>query len=204
MNVTCATPPEVCDDPDVTVFIDFDDFQAETSWEIAEDVSGTVVASGDDYTTEDILNQGVCLDDGCYTFTINDSFGDGICCGFGLGSYTVTGPAGVIATGGEFGSSETSAVFCIGAGGREASPDWSLYPNPATNGEVELDLTNYLNTDLEIQMIDYSGKVLINKAESNLQNPRYRMNTQNASSGLYFVRIVTNSGVSVKKLIIAN
>jgi hypothetical protein len=79
-----------------------------------------------------------------------------------------------------------------------------MYPNPASNGEVELDLTNYLNSDLEIQMMDFSGKLLINKAESNLQNPRYRMNTQNVSNGLYFVRVVTESGISIKKLIIAN
>jgi len=81
---------------------------------------------------------------------------------------------------------------------------WTMYPNPASNGEVELDLTNYLNSDLEIQMMDFSGKLLINKAESNLQNPRYRMNTQNVSNGLYFVRVVTESGISIKKLIIAN
>ena len=79
-----------------------------------------------------------------------------------------------------------------------------MYPNPASNGEVELDLTNYLNTDLDIQMMDFSGKLLINNSESNLQNPRYKLSTQSVSNGMYFVRVVTESGISIKKLIIAN
>lgn len=46
---------------------------------------------------------------GDYEFTINDSFGDGICCVFGAGDYTLTTPAGDFPSpsGGAFGSSET-------------------------------------------------------------------------------------------------
>ena len=31
-----------------------------------------------------------CLPDGCYDFVIYDSYGDGICCSYGIGSYTLT------------------------------------------------------------------------------------------------------------------
>lgn len=89
---------------------------------------------------------------------------------------------------------------------REASdtPTWNLYPNPSTTGEVQLDLTNYLNQDVSIQMTDFSGKVMVNNNESNLQTPRYRLSTEGMSYGIYFVRVATASGVSTKKLIIAN
>ena len=48
-------------------------------------------------------------DDSQYEFTIYDSFGDGICCSAGSGSYTVT-YGSESKTGGDFGSSE-SFVF---------------------------------------------------------------------------------------------
>jgi len=47
-----------------------------------------------------------------YEFTINDSYGDGICCSYGEGSYSVTADGEVVASGGDFGSSE-STLFCV-------------------------------------------------------------------------------------------
>ena len=109
------------------------------------------------------------------------------------------------ASGSSFATNWVYEVSC--AAGREASttvPTWNLYPNPSTTGEVQLDLSNYLNQDVSIQMTDFSGKVMVNNNESNLQSPRYSLSTQGMSYGIYFVRVATNSGVSTKKLIIAN
>ena len=44
---------------------------------------------------------------------VNDSFGDGICCQYGDGSYTLEVEGIVVATGGDFGDSETVS-FCTG------------------------------------------------------------------------------------------
>ena len=55
----------------------------------------------------------VCLRDGCYTFTINDAYGDGICCAYGDGSYAVIDSIGnILGQGGEFTNSE-SFLFCF-------------------------------------------------------------------------------------------
>ena len=43
-----------------------------------------------------------------YTFTIRDSYGDGMCCGYGQGSYELTVEGETIKTGGEFGGSEVT------------------------------------------------------------------------------------------------
>jgi len=51
---------------------------------------------------------------GDYEFTLFDSFGDGICCGFGLGSYSLSVDGTVVGAGGEFGFEETTA-FTIDA-----------------------------------------------------------------------------------------
>lgn len=110
----CAACP--CLDTEVTLTLNFDDYPEETSWTIT-DASSIVVASGGTYPTEpdgSTLTEQFCLPDGCYDFTINDAFGDGICCGFGNGSYILTDDTdGVtLASGGEFDSSETTN-FCV-------------------------------------------------------------------------------------------
>ncbi|MDB9782763.1 DUF5011 domain-containing protein [Winogradskyella sp.] len=78
-------------------------------------MSGATIASGSGYsnaTTYNITLPNLAAD--TYFFTINDSYGDGICCAYGSGSYTLTSPQGNIVTGGAFGSSETTE-FCVGA-----------------------------------------------------------------------------------------
>lgn len=111
-------PPPGCDDNLVTVTINFDNYPEETSWQITNS-GGSVVASGGTYGSQadgSTLAIEVCFPDGCYDFTINDSYGDGICCGYGNGSYTVTNDGNTMASGGSFGSSETTN-FCVGGGG---------------------------------------------------------------------------------------
>lgn len=59
-------------------------------------------APGTTYTDE------VCIPPAEYTFTITDAFGDGICCGFGSGSYKVKFQGNVVKEGSSFGSSEAT------------------------------------------------------------------------------------------------
>jgi uncharacterized protein (TIGR02145 family) len=79
-----------------------DSYPAETSWDI-KDASNTVIASG---TTN---NDTLCyLTGNLLHFTIYDSYGDGICCGWGNGSYNVFIDGNLIASGGEFTFYETT------------------------------------------------------------------------------------------------
>ena len=118
----CSVCP--CTGEDVTLTILLDNYPEETSWSIT-DASGGTVANGGTYGSQpdgSTVVESICLNDGCYTFTINDSFGDGLCCGFGIGNYSLTSADGsILASGGEFGSSE-STPFCIASGGLCASP----------------------------------------------------------------------------------
>lgn len=80
----------------VEINIVADQFPSETSWELST-ISGTILASG--LST----GQNVCVpNNACLKFTIYDSYGDGICCGYGNGSYTVTYNGTVVGTGGQF------------------------------------------------------------------------------------------------------
>lgn len=96
----------------VVVSVLTDNYPTETSWQIT-DASG-VVAEGGAYSASGTSYETlVCLEDGCYTFTITDSYGDGICCAWGQGSYSVVVDGEQVQLGGEFDSNETT-LFCIG------------------------------------------------------------------------------------------
>ncbi len=109
----CAPCP--CNGTNVTVTIVLDNYPEETSWTIAGS-NGATVASGGTYGSQpdgSTVTFSDCLADDCYDFTINDAYGDGICCSYGNGSYTVTDDGGnVLTSGGTFGSTETTN-FCL-------------------------------------------------------------------------------------------
>ena len=133
----------------VTVTILTDNYPGETTWSLT-DVSGNVVASGGPYATQAVeeVTQ-VCVAPGCYTFTINDSFGDGICCAYGTGLYTVSSQGTVLATGGEFADTE-SAEFCLGSGFGCTDQTACNYDAEATTYDGSCDFTSCVGcTDAE-------------------------------------------------------
>ncbi len=117
----CASCP--CPQSPLTLTITLDNYPEETSWSITN-ASNTIVATGGTYVTSpdgSTISEVVNLETGDYTFTINDSYGDGICCTYGNGSYQLTDANGlVIASGGNFDSSE-SALFCATGGDSTSS-----------------------------------------------------------------------------------
>ena len=69
--------------------------------------------SGDGYGSSQLYYETQCLEDGCYRFTITDSYGDGI---LGEGYYKVSVDGVVIGSGGGEGddfSDRDSIDFCI-------------------------------------------------------------------------------------------
>jgi len=106
--------PCICEGVEVTMTLNFDNYPSETSWQITG--GGTVFASGGTYGSQpqmSTLNITECLPEGCYTVTVFDSYGDGLCCSYGEGSYFVTDEYGnELASGASF-SSSSSGNFCV-------------------------------------------------------------------------------------------
>ncbi len=113
----CGGGPVTCENNDLTLNIAFDNYPQETSWQITNSAS-TVVASGGNYTGQSSAAEDICLEDGCYTLTFFDSYGDGMCCSYGNGSFTLNGPGGVLASGSQY-TGSIDLPFCLG----ETSPN---------------------------------------------------------------------------------
>ena len=63
------------------IVITLDDYPGETSWVLSNDLTAQDVFSSAPFTgleAGSTLTDHVCLNEGCYTFTMNDSYGDGI------------------------------------------------------------------------------------------------------------------------------
>ncbi|MGB1207411.1 MAG: PQQ-dependent sugar dehydrogenase [Chitinophagales bacterium] len=104
----CQNTYAQCDGDEVEVEINIveDDYPQETSWTLTY-ADGMPIANGN------VNGQTVCVfAETCLTFTIYDSANDGLCCGYGLGSYTVLIDGNVQAEGGEFGGEESVSINC--------------------------------------------------------------------------------------------
>ncbi len=121
-----STPPPAGFTSPVTLTLVLDNYPAETSWNV-KNSSGTILSSGSGYTVKGAtITKNITLPTGNYTFTINDSYGDGICCTQGNGSYTLKDASGnQIATGGDFTTSDqvTFTISTSGGGGEPTMPE---------------------------------------------------------------------------------
>ena len=91
-----------------------DRFPDEITWQVT-DVNSIVLFSGGPYSSSDsVISESWCLAPECHTFTIFDAADDGICCGFGNGSYQIIDPSGnvLVNSDGTYGAQE-SFSFCI-------------------------------------------------------------------------------------------
>ncbi|AQW61316.1 endonuclease [Vibrio owensii] len=105
-------PVESCNDNEVLLTLNTDSYGSETSWEL-KDSQSQVLFSGQGFESSKTYEKTMCLANGDYQFTISDSYGDGICCGNGSGSYALMFGQTTLASGGEFTKSQTTS-FTLG------------------------------------------------------------------------------------------
>lgn len=113
-----SPPPPIggCTDNSGSFNLTTDNYGSETSWQITNSQS-SVVSSGSGYASNNNYDESLCLQDGSYTLTINDSYGDGICCQYGVGQYNLSFNGQALASGDVFGSSESTNFTLDGSGG---------------------------------------------------------------------------------------
>ena len=186
-----------CQDNEYTLTLITDNYGYETSWTV-KNSSGTTVASGSGYSSNQTYNESLCLPNGCYTLQMNDSYGDGMCCGYGNGSYNLKNSSGTsVANGGNFGSSETKN-FCTSSSSpatastvtsiedyATANDAFELYPNPVHDA-----LTIAFNAkgeNVELMVMDPVGRIIWQKNIRTLEGQNnLTVEMENFESGSYF------------------
>lgn len=108
-------PPAGCSGTALTFALTTDNYAAETSWQLT-DSQNQQPYSGAGYSNNSSYTEQWCLADGDYSFTISDSYGDGICCSYGNGSYSLTLGSQTVFSGGNF-AAQQSHSFTIGSTG---------------------------------------------------------------------------------------
>jgi V8-like Glu-specific endopeptidase len=110
-----------------------DRYPKETSWALTNTCTSVVEQSKgvDSYLTAGTsYAETYCVPFAAYVFTISDSHGDGICCSFGSGSYSVTYGGVQVASGASFRSSEsTSFGACASQPTKSPTPLPTNFPS---------------------------------------------------------------------------
>jgi endonuclease I len=140
-----------CSTNEIAFSLTTDTYGYETSWTITNS-SNVEVANGGSYANSTDYSDNICLDDGDFTFTINDAYGDGICCTYGSGSYDISLAGTSLISGGSFASSETK-IFTLGnssgggTGGGSGTYTGTYYENIISQSGYSLktELHNLIN-----------------------------------------------------------
>jgi len=185
----------------VTLNLVTDNYASETSWQLT-DSSGFIVAqngslsNASTYTTEIEIP----ASDECYTFTINDSYGDGICCQYGAGSYSITDDSGnTIISGGEFSSVDTS-TFRVGESlslNSFMDENLKIFPNPS-NGVFTIKTTL---TNSSYKVHNLIGQTIKSGFINNGVNS---IDIRNSIDGVYFITIESKNGEKIGYKLIKN
>ncbi|WP_350603380.1 endonuclease [Pseudoalteromonas sp. SMN1298-MNA-CIBAN-0114] len=103
-----------CTDNSLTLTLNTDNYGSETSWAVNNN-QGSAVANGSGYASNTQYDEQICLTDGTYTLVINDSYGDGMCCSTGNGSYALKQGSTTLASGASFNNTDSTALT-LGSG----------------------------------------------------------------------------------------
>lgn len=131
-----------CTIGNVVITVKTDKYGRETAWKLLDEANKTV-AQSKTYGSDKEYIEKVCLPKGCYSFIITDEYGDGICCEYGNGSYSVTLDGKEIAKGGDFQKSEQKQ-FCV-----DSSDD------PVDGGDDSVSYCDAKGRDARYEWIEY-------------------------------------------------
>jgi hypothetical protein len=208
VTVTFISPP-ITTKNFALLFLRTDNAPQETTWDVRNS-SGTVIDSGGPYSlATHSYHDTVHLDGmGCYTFTIYDAGGNGICCTNGQGIYQLSTSAGtVIKLGGTFGSSEFTELKMDWPAAVEKFETTSMkvYPNPFS-GEAKVTFHLLNPENVVLNLYNSTGQLVrsINKGSFPAGDQECTMDAGNLSTGIYMLKMQTGAQVHICKVSVIN
>lgn len=182
-----------------------DNYGSETTW-VLRNENGTTVLSGGPYGNTTTYNASYTIPSGagCYEFEIFDSFGDGICCGFGLGEYVLSdGNGDVLVMGGEFldnTAENVSMSATVGLNESEFAGAVLIGPNPV-NDVLNVRIEMASQEKVTLQVTNVLGQEVFNKNLGTLSGLFVTELDMSAfQSGVYMVNILAGRTSSMTKV----
>lgn len=191
-----------------------DDYGSETTWDVRNENDIVLYSGGpfgggggwgSDGTNGQVEEFDLCLGNGCYTFTIYDEYGDGMCCQFGNGSYTLYDDNGVELTSGGSFNAEESYDFCVDFSTTVSEsndlPGFQLFPNPASDRFI-ISAPEITDGDFQLLITDMTGRVLLRETGISTLNNRV-ISVANWAQGVYLVRLGADGKQGVQRMVIS-
>lgn len=185
------------------IIIKTDKYASEAAWKLYGP-DGRVIKQKS-YTGDEPVKDTVIVDlteTGCYVYEVTDDFGDG---GTKHQVYDGSGLRLVNGTASSYGTIAQYDMKILSLVGLEEAEGVILqtlvYPNPAKD-RVNLEISMLQATKANISVVDMLGREVMKLGDVSLAsgNNLVEINTSALSNGAYFVKIMSNDGITSKKI----
>lgn len=184
------------------IVIKTDRYAYETAWSL-KDAAGNVIKRKK-YSAQNVVKDTVEVavsEIGCYVFEITDSYGDG------GATHKIFDGNGVLLVNGNKNYNkgigyDLKLLSLVGLEEAEGVILQTLvYPNPAQD-MLNMDISVLQSTKANISVVDLLGREVIRFGDINLQNGKntLNINTSELQNGTYVIRIVSNDGITSKRI----
>ena len=185
------------------IIIKTDQYASEAAWKLYGP-DGSIIKQKS-YTGNASVKDTVIVDlteTGCYVYEVTDDYGDG---GTKHQVYDGSGLRLVNGTASSYGTIAQYDMKILSLVGLEEAEGVILqtlvYPNPAKD-RVNLEISMLQATKANISVVDMLGREVIKLGDVSLAsgNNLVEINTSALSNGAYFVKIMSNDGITSKKI----
>lgn len=188
------------------LFLKTDNAPEETTWDV-KDAQGIVVASGGPYVVPNVVHRDTIYlaEEGCYTFTIFDSGGNGICCSNGNGLYLLQDNQETqIVLGGSFGYYEKTEFNANIVSAHELFDQTralQVFPNPATS-TTTASFFLVKSDKVELNLYNIYGQKVWNHQPGTLGSGEHQVEIDAGSlaPGVYILQLTTGNKVYTRKI----
>ncbi len=183
-----------------------DNWPSETTWRLENNLTSEIIYTDGPFVGKNTHNiKNMCLADGCYKFTVLDSWGDGMS---GDSENTTNGHITITNTAtsevildfdaGLNNWTQYAVEFCINASKVELSQNSlkHIYPNPST-GIINIEFSDVISS---IEVYNNLGQMLFN---SNISDSSASINLSNLPDGIYTIKVTTDQETTTKRFVLA-